>query len=55
MKEDQLVHISEELHKLNENVETLANIIRDGFEGRLDGGMDVTLYTDKPIMIKKED
>lgn len=50
-----LAAIAEELHKLNENIKSLSDMLERKFGGMDEDNLNVTLYTDQPIMITNKE
>lgn len=53
MEDLALSGITEELHKLNENISYLTDMLEHKFGGYDYDNLNVTLYTDKPIQVTK--
>ena len=53
MEDLALSGITEELHKLNENISYLTDMLERKFGGYDYDNFNVTLYTDKPIQVSK--
>ncbi len=53
MEDLALSGITEELHKLNENISYLTDMLEHKFGGDSYDNLNVTLYTDKPIQVSK--
>lgn len=55
LQDANLAAIAEELHKLNENIKSLSNMLERKFGGMDENNLNVTLYTDQPIMITNKE
>lgn len=53
MEDLALSGITEELHKLNENISYLTHMLEGKLGGLDEDNLNVTLYTDRPIQVSK--
>lgn len=51
MEADMIASVVSELHELNENIKSLERTIYNKLGGLDEDNLNVTLFTDKPIMI----
>lgn len=55
LEDANLAAIAEELYKLNENIKFFSNMLERKLGGMDEDNLNVTLYTDRPIMVTNKE